>query len=83
MGAIAIGPSGVALIPLITNGHIYAYVLGLLAGYAGGSAVATYFLWNPKDALVGDAEVNAGSPNEVQNDVPNSATAVRVAVQRP
>lgn len=76
VGAIAIGPSGVALIPLITNGHIYAYVLGLLAGYVGGF-VATYFFGIPKDALVGDAEVNAEVQNEVQDDVPNSSTAVR------
>ncbi|AQP54243.1 permease [Vagococcus penaei] len=42
VGATSIGPSGVALIPLINNGHILQYVIGLLAGYAGGF-VATYF----------------------------------------
>ena len=31
VGAIAIGPSGVALIPLIANNQWLAYVLGLLA----------------------------------------------------
>lgn len=49
VGAIAIGPSGVALIPLITNGHIMGYILGLLAAYVGGF-IATYFFGVPKDA---------------------------------
>ena len=48
VGAIAIGPSGVALIPLIANNQWYAYVLGLLAAYAGGF-VATFFFGIPKD----------------------------------
>lgn len=51
VGAIAIGPSGLALIPLITNGHQFAYILGLLAAYAGGF-VATYFFGIPKDATM-------------------------------
>lgn len=42
IGAIAIGPSGVALIPLIADGRWWGYVLGLLAAYVGGF-VATYF----------------------------------------
>lgn len=50
VGATAIGPSGVALIPLIANGHWMGYVLGLLAGYAGGF-VATYFFGIPKEKL--------------------------------
>ncbi|AKP66555.1 PTS transporter subunit EIIC [Companilactobacillus ginsenosidimutans] len=49
VGAIAIGPSGLALIPLITNGHIMGYIFGLLAAYAGGFIV-TYFFGVPKDA---------------------------------
>lgn len=48
VGAIAIGPSGVALIPLIANNQWLAYVLGLLAAYAGGF-VATLFFGIPKD----------------------------------
>ncbi|WP_318764750.1 PTS transporter subunit EIIC [Lactiplantibacillus carotarum] len=51
IGAIAIGPSGVALIPLINNGHWLGYVLGLLAAYAGGF-VATYFFGVPASARV-------------------------------
>lgn len=51
VGAIAIGPSGLALIPLITNGHQMAYILGLLAAYAGGF-IATYFFGIPKDATM-------------------------------
>ncbi len=53
IGAIAIGPSGVALIPLIANGKWMGYVLGLLAAYAGGF-IATYFFGVPKSAMVGD-----------------------------
>ncbi|MBO0473292.1 PTS system IIBC component [Enterococcus sp. DIV0840] len=48
VGSIAIGPSGVALIPLIANNQWLAYVLGLLAAYAGGF-VATFFFGIPKD----------------------------------
>ena len=50
IGAIAIGPSGVALIPLIANGRWWGYVLGLLAAYAGGF-LATYFFGIPKEQL--------------------------------
>lgn len=49
VGSIAIGPSGVALIPLINNGHVLGYVLGLLAAYVGGF-IATYFFGVPNDA---------------------------------
>ncbi|MGM9903430.1 MAG: glucose PTS transporter subunit IIA [Enterococcus sp.] len=51
VGAIAIGPSGVALIPLISDGKWYGYVLGLLAAYVGGFA-ATFFFGIPKEQLV-------------------------------
>ncbi|MEE6452382.1 PTS transporter subunit EIIC [Gottfriedia acidiceleris] len=50
VGAIAIGPSGMALVPLIANGMWLKYVIGLLAGYAGGF-VLTYFFGTPKDAM--------------------------------
>lgn len=49
IGAQAIGPSGVALIPLIANGKWLGYVFGLLSAYAGGF-VLTYFFGVPKDA---------------------------------
>lgn len=51
IGATAIGPSGVALIPLIANGHWLGYVIGLLSAYAGGF-VLTYFFGVPKSAEV-------------------------------
>ena len=51
IGATAIGPSGVALIPLIANGHWLGYVIGLLAAYAGGF-VATYFFGIPSSAKI-------------------------------
>ncbi|MEH7451374.1 PTS transporter subunit EIIC [Gottfriedia acidiceleris] len=50
VGAIAIGPSGVALVPLIAHGMWLQYVIGLLAGYAGGF-VLTYLFGTPKDAM--------------------------------
>lgn len=55
IGAITIGPSGVALIPLIANGKWLGYVFGLLAAYAGGF-VATYFFGVPKSAMVAKDE---------------------------
>ncbi|WML51412.1 PTS transporter subunit EIIC [Neobacillus sp. PS3-12] len=48
IGAIAIGPSGIPLIPLIANGHWLGYVFGLLAAYVGGF-IATFFFGIPKD----------------------------------
>ncbi len=48
IGAITLGPSGVALIPLIADGRWKGYVLGLLAAYAGGF-IATYFFGIPKN----------------------------------
>lgn len=42
IGATAIGPSGLALIPLIYNNRGLAYLVGLFAGYIGGF-VLTYF----------------------------------------
>jgi PTS system sucrose-specific IIC component len=50
VGATAIGPSGVALIPLIADGQWLSYVLGLLAAYAGGF-VLTYFFGVPAEAM--------------------------------
>lgn len=52
VGAISIGPSGVALIPLIANGHWLNYVIGLLAGYAGGF-IFTYFFGTTKEMQLG------------------------------
>ena len=49
VGAIATGPSGVALIPLITHGKWIIYLLGLVGAYIGGF-LATYFFGIPKDA---------------------------------
>lgn len=50
IGAIAIGPSGAALIPLISDGKWFGYVLGLLAAYVGGF-LATFFFGIPKEQL--------------------------------
>jgi len=50
VGATTVGPSGVALIPLIAGDLWWAYVLGLLGAYAGGFVV-TYFFGVPDDAM--------------------------------
>ncbi|MGO1931487.1 MAG: PTS transporter subunit EIIC [Ruoffia tabacinasalis] len=50
VGATAIGPSGVALIPLIANNMWLQYVIGLIAAYIGGFVV-TYFFGVPKSAM--------------------------------
>ena len=49
VGAIATGPSGVALIPLIAHGKWIIYLLGLVGAYIGGF-LATYFFGIPKVA---------------------------------
>lgn len=48
VGAVAIGPSGVALIPLIADGRWYIYVFGLIGAYIGGF-VMTYFFGIPQE----------------------------------
>ncbi|MFT8571301.1 MAG: glucose PTS transporter subunit IIA [Lentilactobacillus hilgardii] len=55
VGAIAIGPSGLALIPLIANGRWLIYICGLLGGYFGGF-ILTYFFGVPKEELQKAAE---------------------------
>lgn len=62
-GAIAIGPSGVALIPLIAGGRWWVYVLGLLGGYVGGF-IATYFFGIPADAKEKADNYNSIKPVE-------------------
>ena len=47
-GAIAVGPSGVALIPLIADGRWFIYVFGLIGAYIGGF-IATYFFGIPQE----------------------------------
>lgn len=72
IGAIAIGPSGVALIPLINNGHWLGYVFGLLAAYVGGF-IATYFFGVPKDAMQSDTVDNGSIASK--SDTVSSTTA--------
>lgn len=50
VGATAIGPSGVALLPLISNNLWWGYALGLVAAYAGGF-VATFLFGVPEEAM--------------------------------
>nr|WP_124978045.1 glucose PTS transporter subunit IIA [Ligilactobacillus salitolerans] len=80
VGAIAIGPSGLPLIPLIDNHRWWAYVLGLLAAYIGGFIV-TYFWGIPTDKLAveraeaaAEKEKNVRSLTGQEND-PDTPTA--------
>ena len=66
VGAIAIGPSGVALIPLIANNMWWGYVIGLLCAYAGGF-VATYFWGVPKTAMEGEVKQPTQAVKERRN----------------
>lgn len=61
VGATAIGPSGIALIPLIANGKRVAYVMGLIAAYLGGF-VLTYLFGVPNEATL-PTEIHGSSSN--------------------
>lgn len=50
VGATAVGPSGVALLPLIADGKWWGYALGLIAAYIGGF-LATYLFGVPSSAM--------------------------------
>ncbi|QCA27942.1 permease [Vagococcus xieshaowenii] len=54
IGATSVGPSGVALIPLIANGKWFGYVLGLLGAYVGGF-IFTYFFGTNEAIRKGEA----------------------------
>ncbi|RBN37347.1 PTS beta-glucoside transporter subunit EIIBCA, partial [Priestia megaterium] len=69
VGSIAIGPSGLALIPLIAHGLWLKYIVGLLAGYAGGF-ICTYLFGIPKEAIT------EGSNNK---EVPETKAKTEVA----
>ncbi|MCZ0717438.1 PTS transporter subunit EIIC [Aerococcus kribbianus] len=64
VGATAIGPSGLALIPLVADGQWLAYVLGLLAAYLGGF-ILTYFFGVPKEAQ--EASEITGAPSNTMD----------------
>ncbi|HIA6686920.1 TPA: PTS transporter subunit EIIC [Staphylococcus aureus] len=48
IGAKAIGPSGVSLLPLISDNMYLGYIAGLLAAYAAGGFVCTYLFGTTK-----------------------------------
>lgn len=83
VGSVAIGTSGVALIPLIANNKALAYCVGLLAAYIGGF-VLTYFWGIPKSAMVAKNEdgtlVKASVP-ELETTV-SAKTAVSAGVDQ-
>lgn len=77
IGAIAIGPSGVALIPLINNGHWLGYVAGLLSAYVGGFVVGV-----PKEAMNPDAATDDGATvPETSSDTNETETTEAVEKQ--
>lgn len=71
VGAIAIGPSGIALIPLIANNMWWGYVIGLLCACAGGF-VATYFWGTPKTAML--------AKDEQGNEIDHSSAVAPVEI---
>ncbi|MDF7672562.1 glucose PTS transporter subunit IIA [Lactobacillus sp. ESL0701] len=77
VGAIAIGTSGVALIPLIAHNMWLKYVIGLLAAYLGGF-IATYFFGVPKIAMV--AKNEDGSLVEPVKEMPAASQPQSVTV---
>ena len=48
IGATAVGPGGISLLPLIANNMYLGYIVGLLAAYAGGF-IFTYFFGTTKE----------------------------------
>lgn len=48
IGATAVGPSGISLLPLIDNHMYLGYIAGLLAAYVGGF-IFTYFFGTTKE----------------------------------
>lgn len=53
VGATAIGPSGIALIPLIADGQWLQYVIGLIGAYIGGF-IFTYLFGYPAEDKVNE-----------------------------
>src|SRR5699024_8116404 len=43
IGALTVGPSGLALIPLIPHGNYLIYMVGLLISYIVGSVLTSFF----------------------------------------
>ena len=58
IGATAVGPSGLALIPLIYNGKALGYIFGLLGGYVGGF-ILTYLFGIDKKYIDGEDLVDS------------------------
>ncbi|GAA2173862.1 glucose PTS transporter subunit IIA [Agrococcus versicolor] len=90
-GATAIGPSGLALLPLLQSdaGQGYAllaYVVGLLAGYVAGFAITMLFGF-PKALLAEHGGLDADDDAEAAVDgaiAPTAATpGTRIAVAAP
>ena len=70
IGSTAIGPSGIALIPLIAEGRWMGYVLGLIAAYIGGF-IATYLFGVPHEATLA-TELHGSSSNLDVNEMLNN-----------
>ncbi|WP_103752278.1 glucose PTS transporter subunit IIA [Lactobacillus panisapium] len=80
VGSIAIGTSGIALIPLIANNKALIYCFGLLAAYLGGF-VLTYLWGVPKSAMIAkneDGSLVAGTAEPAE-----SAAATEITLASP
>ncbi|WP_267894844.1 glucose PTS transporter subunit IIA [Lentibacillus sp. Marseille-P4043] len=64
VGAISVGPSGLALIPLIADNNYLLYIAGLIISYAGGF-VLTY-LFGYKEKLVNKLYNDSEAENTVE-----------------
>ncbi|QHW35992.1 PTS transporter subunit EIIC [Staphylococcus ursi] len=80
IGSIAIGPSGIALIPLISNNHWIGYILGLISAYIGGFIV-TYFLGIPKDKLLEQSPIDSKISTVAVNQVKDNKTDNKISKQ--
>ena len=77
VGSIAIGTSGIALIPLIAHNKALNYCIGLLAAYIGGF-ILTYFFGVPKSAVVAKNE-DGSFVNPEDNETSHESVAVNLA----
>ena len=77
VGSIAIGTSGIALIPLIAHNKALNYCIGLLAAYIGGF-ILTYFFGVPKSAVVAKNE-DGSFVNPEDDKTSHESVAVNLA----
>ncbi|MGY0692105.1 glucose PTS transporter subunit IIA [Virgibacillus sp. FSP13] len=69
VGAISVGPSGLALIPLIADNNYLLYIAGLIISYAGGFVLTYLFGYKEKlvNKLYNDSEAGKTVENKDEN----------------